>query len=57
MVSRAAILGAKAEPTQRQNFGKGGKGGKAAAKFPGKKAGMSGDTPKARKALVAKKGK
>jgi hypothetical protein len=46
---------AKQKPdAQRTNLGK----GKAAAKkFPAKKPGVSGDTPKPRKALAPKKGK
>ena len=47
---------AKAQSTVKQAYGKGGKGG-AATKYPAKKGGMSGDTPKPRKALAAKKGK
>lgn len=45
---------AKQKPAaQHSNFGK----GKAAAKFPAKKPGISGDAQKSRKALVPKKGK
>lgn len=41
---------------QAPAFSKGGKGGKASEmkKFPAKKGGMSGDSPKARKALKGK---
>lgn len=45
---------AKQKPNaQRTGFGK----GKAAQKYPAKKPGVSGDSPKQRKALAPKKGK
>ena len=46
------VQNAKAQASQRQNYTK---GGASAKKYPGKRPGMSGDTPKARKALVTKK--
>lgn len=45
------IQNAKAQPQQKQTYGK----GKGATKTPAKKPGMTGDSPKARKALSAKK--
>lgn len=47
------IQNAKAQPKQRQNYGK---GGPASGKHPPKKPGLSGDkAPGARKALAQKK--
>jgi hypothetical protein len=46
------VQNAKAQSTVKQAYGK-GKG--VAAKHPAKKGGMSGDNPKARKALADKK--
>lgn len=45
------IQNAKAQSTVKQNYAKGG----SARKYPAKKPGMSGDAPKARKALAPKK--
>jgi hypothetical protein len=46
------VQNAKAQSTVKQVYGK---GGKASTKYPAKKGGMSGDTPKPRKALAGKK--
>jgi len=48
------VQNAKAQSTVKQAYGK-GKG--VAAKYPAKKVGMSGDTPKERKALAGKRKK
>ena len=48
------VQNAKAQASTKQAYGK---GGKVATKYPAKKGGMSGDSPKPRSALAGKKKK